>query len=195
MTFGGRMPKIIRDEDVFRAVMQVIIARGYDGATTRQLAAAAGVSEVTLFRKYGSKAQLVQLALRDIADRLQFEEVIRYTGDVFADLLHIVARYTRLTEQYGEFLAVLIPEIRRHPELVEALERPMNVMQHIGRLLLRYQEEGVLEPEPPLQAVAALLGPLVYFAMVRGTIHAGQVPPIDLEQHVSRFLDGRRVRG
>jgi len=186
------MPKIVYDEEVFQAVIRVIIERGYNGATTKQLARAAGVSEVTLFRKYGNKAQLVKLAIRAIADRMDFESVTRYSGDVQSDLLRVVRRYQKLTAQYGQFLAILIPEMHRHPELVEALDRPMGIMHAIGGLLARYQAEGVLRPEPPLQAVAALLGPLIYFAMIRGTVYAGQIPPIDLEQHVARFLAGRR---
>lgn len=187
------MPKIVKDEDVFQAVIRVTIERGYHGATTKQMAKAAGVSEVTLFRKYGSKAQLIKLAIRAIADQMDFESVTQYSGDVYRDLLGIVARYQRLTAQYGQFLAMMIPEMRRHPELAEALDRPMGIMHTIGRLLVRYQEEGVLQPEPPLHAVAALLGPLIYFAMIRGTAYAGQIPTIDLEQHVTHFLEGRRT--
>lgn len=188
------MPKIVRDEDVFQAVMRVIIARGYAGATTRELAKAASVSEVTLYRKYGTKGQLVRQAIRAIADQMDLESVTRYSGDVHRDLLAIVTRYQKLAEQYGQFLAVLIPEIRRHPELVEALDRPMGIMRSIADLLARYQAEGVLQPEPPLHAVAALLGPLVYFAMIRDTAFAQQIPTIDLDQHVTHFLEGRRVR-
>ncbi len=187
------MPKIVDDEKVFEAVMQVIMTRGYDGATTRQMAEAAGVSEVTLFRKYGSKAALVAQAIRAIAERMDFEPVVQYSGDVFQDLLGIVTRYQELTAWYGQFLSTLIPEIQRHPELHTAMERPMSVMQAIGALLVRYQEAGILQPEHPIHGVAALLGPLVYFAMARGTAFEAQIPPIDLEAHVRRFLDGRRV--
>jgi len=187
------MPKIVYDEDIFQAVIRVINERGYNGATTKQMAKAAGVSEVTLFRKYGSIAQLVKLAIRAIADQMDFESIKQYSGDVFNDLLRVVHRYQNLAAQYGQFLSVLIPEMHRHPELVEALDRPMVRMIPIGQLLARYQEEGVLRSEPPLHAVAALLGPLVYFAMIRGTVYAEQIPPIDLEQHVARFLDGRRL--
>lgn len=188
------MPKVVYDEETFQAVIKVVIARGYHGATTKQMAKAAGVSEVTLFRKYGSKAELVRRAIQFIAERMGFESAVHYSGDLYHDLLAIVQRYQALMAEYGEFLAVLIPEMHRHPELVEALDRPMDIMQTIGRLLARYQAEGVLRPEPPLHAVAALLGPLIYFAMIHGTVYAEQIPPIDLEQHVTRFLQGRQIR-
>ena len=108
------------------------------------------------------------------------------------DLLNIVTRYQSLTDRYGQILLVLLPEMSRHPELVEALDRPLDLMHAIGRLLTRYQEEGILRPEIPLHTNAALLGPLIYFAMIRGTIFAGRLPPMVLEQHVIAFLDGCR---
>jgi hypothetical protein len=43
------MPKIIDDEQVFSEVIKVIVAKGYENATTKELAEAAGVNEVTLF--------------------------------------------------------------------------------------------------------------------------------------------------
>ena len=55
---GVEMPKIVKDEDIYSAVIQVITEKGYVGATTRQMAEAADVSEVTLFRKYGSRYDL-----------------------------------------------------------------------------------------------------------------------------------------
>ena len=185
------MPKIIYDEDIFKAVTQVIMARGYDGATTRQMAEAAGVSEVTLFRKYGSKAELVTQAMRAIAERINFESVVYYSGDVYQDLLNIVTRYQEMTAHYGQIMMVLIPEMQRHPELHAGMEKPLGVMKTIGELLARYQQEGVLQKEYPLHMVAALLGPLMYFAMARGTTFETQTPPIDLEAHVRRFLEGR----
>ncbi|RME57799.1 MAG: hypothetical protein D6790_12830, partial [Caldilineae bacterium] len=153
-----------------------------------------GVSEVTLFRKYGSKAELVTRAIQFIAEEMNFESVVHYSGDVYQDLLGIVTRYKTLTERYGQFMAVLIPEMHRHPELRTGMARPLRVMQTIGELIQRYQQEGVLRAEPPLHAAAALLGPLVFFAMARNTHFAAQIPPVNLEAHVQAYLEGRRVR-
>lgn len=188
------MPKIVDDAAVFSAVLQVIMARGYERATTKQMAAAAGISEVTLFRKYGSKANLVTRAIQFISEEMNFESVVHYSGDVHQDLLGIVTRYETLTKSYGQFMAVLLPEIQRRPELRAGMARPMRVMQTIGDLIQRYQQEGVLRAEHPLHAAAALLGPLVFFAMAQNVVFASQLPPIDLEGHVSAFLQGRRVR-
>lgn len=126
------MPKKIDDEQIFRAAIQAVIAKGYAGATTRQMARMAGVSEVTLFRRYGSKAALVCRALQAIAEEMDFEAVVRYTGDVQADLVRIVERYQRLVALYGPFFAALLPEIQHHSELQPLLARPWGVWQRVA---------------------------------------------------------------
>ncbi|MDQ6924943.1 MAG: TetR/AcrR family transcriptional regulator [Candidatus Eremiobacteraeota bacterium] len=53
----------IRDQ-ILAAAARVYAEHGFRGATTRRIADAAGVNEVTLFRTYGSKAALIEAALR-----------------------------------------------------------------------------------------------------------------------------------
>ena len=72
------MPKILNDEDIYRAVLETVIKRGYAGATTKQMAEAAEINEVTLFRKYGNKAKLVQLALEALAADIDLEQATNY---------------------------------------------------------------------------------------------------------------------
>jgi AcrR family transcriptional regulator len=50
------------EERLIRAFMELVVAHGYEGATTRAVAAAAGVNEVTLFRHFGDKETLARAA-------------------------------------------------------------------------------------------------------------------------------------
>ena len=187
------MPKIINDEKVYRAVIQTVIDRGYAGAKTKQIAEAAGISEVTLFRKYESKAELVKQAITATAVQMDFTSATHYTGDIEADLERVVQAYQDISAQYGQFITALMGEIARHPELGDLLDAPLQLMEGVAVLLGRYQAEDVLQPELPLQAVAALLGPLMITNMIRQTNAAVSLPAADAGQHVRRFLDGRRV--
>ena len=53
------------------AAAAVYAQHGHLGATTRRIADAAGVNEVTLFRLFGTKDALLELAVRSQAERLQ----------------------------------------------------------------------------------------------------------------------------
>jgi AcrR family transcriptional regulator len=185
------MPKIIEDEQVYLATLQTIAERGYAGATTKQIAEAANISEVTLFRKYGSKVALIKQAMTAMAKQLDFETATQYSGDVVADLQRVVAMYQGAAEKKGQFIYTIILEIQRYPELADAIGTPMEMFLHIAQLLLRYQEEGVLRPEHPMQALAGLLGPLIATNMIRNVAHGMPFPPPDLDNHVAVFLNGR----
>ena len=187
------MPKIIDDAQIYRDVMQLIIEQGYDRATTKQMAKAAGVSEVTLFRKYGSKAQLVGQAMLSLTGQTDFATVARFTGDVTADLLRVVTMYQGLAQQEGRFFYTMLLELPRHPELAEFLDTPFMMISKIGQLLIRYQEENVLKQEHPLHALASLIGPLIALNMLRTAHKEAPIPLPDLNDHVASFLNGHRA--
>lgn len=187
------MPKIVADEQIFQAVIQVVSERGYAGATTRQMADAAGVSEVTLFRKFETKAQLVKQAILFIIANSDLGSPPHYTGDVHADLLRIVQAYQDTAVQHGIFVFTLFSEFSRYPELAEVMDAPLAIFHNIGELIERYQAEGILVQEMPLYTVAELLAPVMYISTIRKTQLENSMPELDLAEHVTMFLDGRRT--
>ena len=187
------MPKVIEDESVYQAVMQVVLERGYAGATTKQMAEAAGVSEVTLFRKYENKPELVRQAIAWLTGKIDFVTVTDYTGDVETDLMRMVQTYQDTAVQYGPFFAMVLSEVPRNSELAYIVAEPIRIFTSMAELLVRYQQEGMLKSEHPLHALAALLGPLMYSSLVRGAVYSPPVPALDLANHVACYLDGRRI--
>jgi AcrR family transcriptional regulator len=187
------MPKLLEDEKIYQAVIRVVADRGYTGATTKQMADAANISEVTLFRKYGSKQQLVKQAISSIINLTNLASAAQYTGDVKNDLLKIVQAYQDSAVRHGDFVSTLFAEMSRHPELVDSIDEPLNIFLAMGKLIARYQDEGKLRKEHPLHTLAVLLGPVMYTAMMRKTILKSPLPPLDLSIHVSRFLEGHAV--
>jgi AcrR family transcriptional regulator len=190
---GVKMPKVIDNEYVYQAVMQVVLERGYIGATTKQMAEAAGISEVTLFRKYVSKPELVRQAILWLMEKIDFTAIVRYTGNVEVDLMRMVQTYQDTAVQHGPFFAVILSEVPRNPELANIIAEPIKIFSSMADLLARYQQEGVLKSEHPLHALAALLGPLMYSSLIRGAVSDTPIPALDLANHVNCYLDGRRA--
>ncbi|MCB8946136.1 MAG: TetR/AcrR family transcriptional regulator [Ardenticatenaceae bacterium] len=183
------MPKIINEDDVFKAVIELLVARGYDRATTSDLAAAANMHEATLFRKYGSKVGLIEQAIEHQLATTPMSQV-SYTGNLRADLMAILEAYVATVAMYGEIMPMLLLEIPRHPELRETLHAPLANVQGIMRILERYQAEGLLQNEPPLITVNVLLAPIMVHEMFR-RVRADLAAEIDLEGYVDAFLQGR----
>ncbi|MDJ0755967.1 MAG: helix-turn-helix domain-containing protein [Ardenticatenaceae bacterium] len=186
------MPKQISDDQVFQAVIRLLIERGYDGATTKELARAAEMSEVSLFRKYGSKSQLVIEALSHHGEILTLSKV-GFTGDIEADLLLITSLYHDAAERHGELFATMLSEMPRHAELKGALQRPLMMIQTIEGIIERYQELGTLREEPTMHVVAALLGPIMNLTLISKAMPEKHFPPLDLKAYVTHFLEGRRA--
>lgn len=185
------MARQIPDERIFAAALETIAARGYAGATTRQIAAAAGINEVTLFRRFGSKAALVQAALRSEIERFDAGGGATYTGDLRGDLLRVVTLYAELVGRSGRLISVMLAELPRAAELRDVVDLPQAIIRAVAALVERYQHEGLLRPEPPLQAVASLLGPVMVAGLMAPLDTKTRPPPPNPGDHVDRYLVGR----
>lgn len=188
------MPKIIEDEAIYQAVIQTITERGYSGATTKQIAEVANVSEVTLFRKYENKLQLVKRAVAAMVENTNFYEATQYTGDIQADLLRVLQAYQASVVLHSPFFGMLFSEVSRDPELARSFDLPAQLFEAVGKLFQRYQAEGQIREEHPLNAVAEFLGPFIYSAMLRSIMPEHVLPPLDEKLHIRLFLEGRYVR-
>lgn len=185
------MPKRIPDEQLLHAAVRVVVQRGFQGATTKQIAAEAGVNEVTLFRRFGSKAELLREAVRREAEAFTTNRVTP-TGDLRADLESVVAGYQDLMSRLGPLVPVVLSEAARGPELKEVIAEPAKMLMSVAVLLGHYQRLGALKPEPPLAAVSSLLGPILVTAMAS---HASGMPALgtlDPAEYIDRYLEGRQ---
>ena len=187
------MPKIINDEQIFQAIIETITEYGYSGATTRQIAETAGISEVTLFRKFTNKASMVNFAVSALIKNFDFEAATQYSGDLRSDLIKVLEAYQATVVSHCRFFLSLINEMKQHAKLSGLMNVPTELLYSISELLNRYQSEGMLRIEHPLHAAASLLGPLVYTAMINSTITENKNPEIDIHHFVDCYLSGRLI--
>ncbi|MFW9837073.1 MAG: TetR/AcrR family transcriptional regulator [Candidatus Thorarchaeota archaeon] len=188
------MPKVLDDEQIFRAVIQTIAERGYTGSTTKDLAAAAGVSEVTLFRKYGSKEKLVKASISFIIGQVDLKSAGQYTGDVHTDLIRMVKIYYDLANEYGDFFSVMIFELQRHLDLLEIVDEPFSIVLGFVELMARYQNEGLLAKEHPLIAWASLVSPILIVFNMKKVVPAFDMKIDHIRDHVTNYLSGRLMK-
>jgi AcrR family transcriptional regulator len=188
-----RLPAVtprVDDDHILDAAIAVVIARGYSGATTREIAAKAGINEVTLFRRFESKARLVQAAIhRDLAQTTA--TLLTPTGDLEADLLAVLERYRATYTTHAGLPLVIILEVTRTPELAGLIEEPAAAQLALRELIASYQTDGQLIDEPPALAVNALLGPLLAHAVDAQLGIATSAPPT-ARALLDGFLRGRR---
>ena len=185
------MPKVIDETKIFSAALEILIAHGYEGATTQKIAEVAGVNEVTLFRKYGSKAGLFEKVIEhQLADTPLNK--LAYTGDLKTDLLAIVEAYVETNETHGNIIPLLLIEMPRYPDLQGSFNTPWKNLQGIIKIIQKYQKQGELRDESPLACLTALIGPILVSQMLRHANLNLPVPAMDSQAYVDAFLSGRK---
>ena len=160
------MPKVIDEAKVFKAAIDKLVSHGYEGATTKEIADTAGVNEATLFRKYGSKAELFEKAINHQLADTPLNKLV-YTGELEADLLAVVEAYMETNEMYGEIIPTILAELPRHPELKGSFNTPWGNIQVIVKIIQEYQAQGILKQESPLTSLNALIGSMMTSQMIR----------------------------
>ena len=186
------MPKVIDESKIFSAALDILISHGYEGATTQKIADGAGVNEVTLFRKYGSKAGLFEKVITHQLSDTPLNK-LAYTGDLEADLLAIVEAYVETNETHGSIIPLLLIEMPRYPDLQGSFITPWKNIQGVIKIIQKYQKQGELRDESPLAGLTALIGPLLVSQMLRHANLNLPVPTIDARAHVDAFLHGRKI--
>jgi AcrR family transcriptional regulator len=179
-------------ERLLKAALQVLLASGYAGASTREIAAVAGVNPVMLFRLFSTKADLLAAALIAHAAAAQ-EALCAPTGALEADL--VALGETLLGDHYmrdGHLMRLLM-EVRHLPEEQQHLvvEAQTQVIETIIETFSYYQRAGALKPASGDHLWNAFVGPILV-AVLRGDVYK-EAQRFDLHEHVWLFLQGCRV--
>jgi len=181
------VPKLIDTHYLFVTAVRVFGQKGYQATTTQEIARRAKTNEVTLFRRYGTKAKLLETALRHCLTDTPFAHVTG-SDDVRADLLAITRAYVATHEAYGAAVITLIDEVSLFPELRGALTVLQRNLANAASIIAAHQAKGRLAPGDPLQTLVFLFAPLMAASLwARAGLKA---PPLRPEAVVQAFLEG-----
>ncbi|QPE03619.1 helix-turn-helix transcriptional regulator [Microbacterium schleiferi] len=183
------MPKIVNLTPVFDTTVRVLAERGYDGTTVQAIAAENDVSEVTLFRRFGTKARLIAAAL---ADRLAASAFSAppHSGDLRADLISIARAYGATNQAHGGAVMTVLVEASRHPELRPAIGGLMPNLRHCADIIATHQNEGRLQEGDPMVLTAQLLSPFITASLWQRAGAPALQEPATVERIVDGFLAG-----
>ena len=154
---------------ILSAAVQVFSQHGFRGSTTRRIADAASVNEVTIFRYFGSKEALLQEAIRG-SDANAFTSplpaepqnpVHELTQWCTAVITHLHSRSSVIRKCMGE--------MEERPELSgNATEAPIRATNELCTYFRKLRSKGFTEEEfDPSVASAMLIGSLFHDAMGR----------------------------
>jgi len=180
-----RDPK--RRKQLLEAALRRFSAEGYEAATTRSIAADAGVTETVLFRHFPSKHDLFLAVLREFGPRELFRGVAqdgRHHPSAAEALRDLVTDYLNTTWQHRAWLRVLFQESARDPDAAEALRGQYH---QVGQSLAAVFNEGVAKGEFREEMVEAAMQ--ITALAVRGFIaRSAARPPADWNAARDEFV-------
>ena len=183
-----------RSETAHRALLEAalreFVARGYEAMSLEAIAAAAGVSKLTLYRRWDSKLALVRELLESLSEETPMED----EGSLEADLRVLLreAYQSATASPAGQIMPRFVAEIASHPELLEVYRtlilRPR--LERLQRLIARARARGELREDLPWPILADMFGgPIFYHLTVLALVEP------DMTEDVPDLLTQAILRG
>ena len=181
-------------EKILNAAMTLVSEKGYLGATTREIARGAGVTELTLFRHFGSKEQLFEACLNRNTFLPTLKELMPdLEGMPYDEALRTVGRQFLLSlKERKPMVKIMQAEMCRYPDKMKRMSGAFfdEMLGTLAGYFTARQRTGELRRFPPELAARMFLGMLFsYFRteeLMRGTDITRQGR---MEKAVSGFVD------
>jgi AcrR family transcriptional regulator len=186
---------------ILRAAARVFAEQGYARATTRALAAAAGVNEVTLFRRFVNKQSLFAAVIDEYAaSALTMAFEAKLTGDYRHDLTIMGRQVMHVLLERREAVRLMLCEATHFPEVRDVMaQNPRQLRRVLARYLERQMVQGKVRSLHPEVAAQAFWGMFFAYAISLGLLAEPVRPQISQDEllvsFVDIFVDGTLGRG
>ncbi|WP_045521921.1 TetR/AcrR family transcriptional regulator [Neobacillus niacini] len=128
------------DEKILKVAIDMIAKKGFKGATTKQIAEKASVSEMTLFRHFPNKKKILEAAIDRYYYSFQMKELFEHKliWDLEKDLLMIAETYHKIMKKNKNVIKIAIQEGHNVPGLLEQVNKHPRQLKD---LIIKYLEE------------------------------------------------------
>ena len=189
ITKAGRPRDPRLDVAMVQATLELLEERGYNDLSLAAIADRAGTTTAALYRRWGSKAELVM----DAVFRTEGDDVVAETGDVAADLATMIRWSVEKICRPAALAAVagMLGESRRERSAPSAAAAMAS--RRVAERIERAQAAGQIRSDADPMLVASMTaGPVMYAAF---TDQAERIDEAWIERLVALVLDGVRPPG
>ena len=176
-------------EKILQAALVEIEAFGLL-VTTKQIARRAGVNELTLFRHFETKQQLIISAVGQLIGPAASLE-LHISGDAHVDFSKVALQYVYLVDKHPGLLVQMLST--NDEELLDVIVKPLQqrIAQNLTKLMQFYVHQGLLDDEVATEdLVREFMGPLLARAFLRRAV---DMQTFDVTSYVSRFISGHQT--
>ncbi len=173
---------------ILEAAARVYAQYGFRGATTRLIATEAGVNEVTLFRTFGSKAQLLQAMLMSQVAATAAPTLAADLSDPQGAITAWCATTLEYLRGHAHLIRKTIAEAEERPDAAcAACEGSNSAGASLVLYVERLREEGLADPDADVEvAVSMFMSAMFGDALYREIMP--QAFPQPVEQAPARYV-------
>ena len=195
-THPPRLPAVERRHQLLDTALEIFSRKGFDGTTTKEIAAAAGVTEAIIFRHFASKLALYTAVLDHFTQSSELQDCLAQMKacmdrnddeGLLRTIIGLVLRCYRQDSRYERLL--LFAALEGH-EVGLAHHRQMSlpIVELLADYIVRRQREGALRNYNPGAILAAIGGMAKHYAMMTEMFGFDSLDMSD-EQVVVTFTD------
>jgi AcrR family transcriptional regulator len=180
------------DENILDAALAVLAREGYGGATTKKIAEEAGINEVTLFRKFKSKENLIKEA-KSLSMKRSLENMDRtfksIEGDNFESSVATLGKHiSESVEKKTDMILTVMVDLQRVPICERSAPKYSKVMlDHLVKYFEEQIEKGNMRDVDPKTAALSFFSFIFYLNFICKL--NGHDPSGDGERTLEELLD------
>jgi TetR/AcrR family transcriptional regulator, mexJK operon transcriptional repressor len=178
-------------EQIIEAAAQVFTKNGYVRTTTRLLAAAAGVNEVTLFRCFGTKENLFSAVIEKFGGTALANEIeAQLTGNYHEDMLLVGKEFMKVMLARKNALQLLLFEANHFPDVKKVMaQNPRQLRRMLARYFQMQIDKKVIRPLHAEAMAQAFIGMYFTYIITSGILEDPIEPEIQTEDMITLFVD------
>jgi AcrR family transcriptional regulator len=178
---------------LLEATLKLISEKGYIGATTREIAQEAGVTELTLFRHFGSKEKLFEEVLSTYTFLPTLKELLPELVKMSCEeALALVATEFLLTmKKRKPMIKIMHSEMTLYPEKIrEVYTRAIeDIRSSLAQYFETLQKKGTFRNVSPETAARVFLSIVFSYFRNEEIMRGQEITKAKMEKNVREFVD------
>jgi AcrR family transcriptional regulator len=187
------MEKSGTKERLLESTLKLISEKGYLGATTREIAREAGVTELTLFRHFGSKERLFEEVLNRYTFLPRLRQLLpELEGLASEEALRTVGiRFFETLKERKSLVRIMLSEMNIYPEKIRMVHEKFidDLIQTLADYFGTLKKRGKLGRSSHKTVARAFLGMVFSYFQAEEIVKERDVTKREMENIIGEFVD------
>ncbi|WP_416151843.1 TetR/AcrR family transcriptional regulator [Salipaludibacillus sp. HK11] len=179
------------EDIILETAIDLMEKKGFKAVTTKEIALKSGFSEMTLFRHFGTKHNILERAVETHSYLIDMKTILfdKVEYDLKNDLTRVSKTYHRYNQHNNKMVLLSFQERNTHPFIGERLsENPKRLKMYLIEYFKIMQKKGkMIQVDPEVHAMNFLWMNLGYFMSFQ--LGGRKVVELPLDQFIEESVD------